>query len=215
MMLTIALPTGRVFSDAVEMIAGAGLPCDGLASPGRKLVIEAGEFRYILAKPSDVPLYVSYGTADLAFAGGDVLLESAMPVVELLDTGAGRCSVVVAGPRSQAERFRGHASELMGLKVATKYPRIADGHFSARGVQVDIIHLHGSIELAPKLGLSDCILDIVQTGSTLRANSLEVLEHVCDGSLRLVASRKSTALRWKEVQSVMNKISSHVKEKRP
>ena len=215
MMLTIALPTGRVFSDAAEMIAGAGLPCDGLASPGRKLVIEAGEFRYILAKPSDVPLYVSYGTADLAFAGGDVLLESAMPVVELLDTGAGRCSVVVAGPRSQAERFRGPASELMGLKVATKYPRLAAGHFPARGVQVDLIHLHGSIELAPKLGLSDCILDIVQTGSTLRANSLEVLEHVCDVSLRLVASRKSTALRWKEVQSVMNKISSHVKEKRP
>jgi ATP phosphoribosyltransferase len=158
---------------------------------------------------------VSYGTADLAFAGGDVLLESAMPLVELFDTGKGRCRVVVAGPRSLAPRFLGHASELMWLKVATKYPRIADGHFSARGAQVDIIHLHGSIELAPKLGLSDCILDIVQTGGTLKANSLEVLEHVCDISLRLVASRKSTALRWDEVQSVAKKIEEAAEETRP
>lgn len=213
-MLTIALPTGRVFPDAAKIVFSAGLPCSGLVSPGRKLVIEDGDFRYILAKPSDVPLYVSYGTADLAFAGGDVLLESAMPVVELLDTGMGRCRVVVAGPCSLADRFQGHASELMWLKVATKYPRIADRHFSARGAQVDIISLHGSIELAPKLGLSDCILDIVQTGSTLKANNLEVLEHVCDVSLRLVASKKSTALRWSEVQSVMNRISDVVKERK-
>ena len=214
-MLTIALPTGRVFSEAAELLMAAGLPASSLASPGRKLVFEEGNFRYILAKPSDVPLYVSYGAADLAFAGGDVLQESALPLVEILDTGRGRCRVVVAGPASLAERFRGHASERMWLKVATKYPRIADNHFSSKGAQVDIIHLHGSIELAPRLGLSDCILDIVQTGSTLRANSLEILEHVCDVSLRLVASRKSTAMRWKEIQSVMNKISSLVKEKRP
>lgn len=214
-MLTIALPTGRVFADAAGIIEASGLPCSGLSSPGRKLVIEDGDFRYILAKPSDVPLYVSYGTADLAFAGGDVLLESAMPVVELFDTGKGRCRVVVAGPKSLAPRFRGHASELMWLKVATKYPRIADGHFSTRGAQVDIIHLHGSIELAPKLGLSDCILDIVQTGGTLKANSLEVLEHVCDISLRLVASRKSTALRWDEVQSVAKKIEEATEGTRP
>ena len=213
-MLTIALPTGRVFSDAVEMISGAGLPCDGLASPGRKLVIESGDFRYILAKPSDVPLYVSYGTADLAFAGGDVLLESAMPVVELLDTGSGRCSVVVAGPRSQAERFRGHASELMGLKVATKYPRIADGHFSARGAQVDIIHLHGSIELAPKLGLSDCILDIVQTGTTLKANGLVVLEEFFPVSLRLVSSLAASQLAWEALEDVTERIARACERRR-
>jgi ATP phosphoribosyltransferase len=203
-MLTIALPTGRVFPEAAALLASAGLPASCLASPGRRLVFEEGNFRYILAKPSDVPLYVGYGTADLAFAGGDVLQESALPLVELLDTGKGKCRVVVAGPPLLADRFRGHASEQMWLKVATKYPRITDDHFSSKGVQVDIIHLHGSIELAPKLGLSDCILDIVQTGSTLKANNLEVLEHVSDVSLRLVASKKSVALRWSEIRSVSN-----------
>ncbi|HOO87627.1 MAG TPA: ATP phosphoribosyltransferase [Synergistales bacterium] len=213
-MLTIALPTGRVFSEAAELLMAAGLPASSLASPGRKLVFEEENFRYILAKPSDVPLYVSYGAADLAFAGGDVLQESALPLVEILDTGRGRCRVVVAGPASLAERFRGHASERMWLKVATKYPRIADNHFSSKGAQVDIIHLHGSIELAPKLGLSDCILDIVQTGSTLKANHLEVLEHVSDVSLRLVASKKSVALRWADIRAVSRAIKSRCKEVR-
>ena len=211
-MLTIALPTGRVFPQAVELIRRAGLPSKELSSPGRRLVLEEGGIRYILAKPADVPLYVGYGTADLAFAGGDVLLESAMPLVELLDTEQGRCSVVVAGPRSVSCRFLGHASELMGMKVATKYPRIADRHFSSRGAQVDILHLHGSIELAPKLGLADCILDIVQTGNTLKANSLEVFEEVCSVSLRLVGSRKSIAFRWPEVREIRRKIAEAVKE---
>ncbi len=206
-MLTIALPTGRVFSQAVDLIRGAGLPWKELSSPGRRLVMEEEGIRYILAKPSDVPLYVGYGTADLAFAGGDVLLESGMPLVELLDTEQGKCSVVVAGPRSVASRFLGHSSELMGIRVATKYPRIADRHFSSRGAQVDILHLHGSIELAPKLGLADCILDIVQTGNTLKANSLEILEEVCSVSLRLVGSRKSIAFRWPEVREIRRKIS--------
>jgi ATP phosphoribosyltransferase len=100
----------------------------------------------------------------------------------------------------------------MWLKVATKYPRIADNHFSSKGAQVDIIHLHGSIELAPKLGLSDCILDIVQTGGTLKANHLEVLEHVSDVSLRLVASKKSVALRWADIRAVSRAIRSRCKE---
>lgn len=211
-MLTIALPTGRVFSQAAELIRRAGLPSKELSSPGRRLVIEEEGIRYILAKPTDVPLYVGYGTADLAFAGGDVLLESGMPLVELLDTEQGRCSVVVAGPPSLSCRFQGHASELMGMKVATKYPRIADNYFSSRGAQVDILHLHGSIELAPKLGLADCILDIVQTGNTLKANSLEILEEVCTVSLRLVGSRKSIAFRWPEVREIRRKIAEAVKE---
>lgn len=211
-MLTIALPTGRVFSQAAELIRRAGLPSKELSSPGRRLVIEEEGIRYILAKPTDVPLYVGYGTADLAFAGGDVLLESGMPLVELLDTEQGKCSVVVAGPGSLSPRFRGHASELMGMKVATKYPRIADRYFSSRGAQVDILHLHGSIELAPKLGLADCILDIVQTGNTLKANSLEILEEVCTVSLRLVGSRKSVAFRWPEVREIRRKIAEAVKE---
>ena len=213
-MLTIALPTGRVFSDAAALVAASGLPCSGLESPGRKLVIEDGDFRYILAKPSDVPLYVGYGTADLAFAGSDVLLESAIPLVELLDTGKGKCRVVVAGPAHLKKRFQAHQSELMWLKVATKYPRIADGFFAARGAQVDIIHLHGSIELAPKLGLSDCILDIVQSGNTLRANNLEILEHVCGISLRLVASKKSVALNWAGIRKVTEAISTGLEAER-
>lgn len=206
--MTVALPTGRSFADAAELLKSAGIPSSCLASTGRRLVLEEDGFRYILAKPSDVPLYVSRGAADMGFAGGDVLQESGLPLVELLDTGRVRCRIVVAGPPGQAFRFRGHPSELMWLKVATKYPRIADRHFAKKGVQIDIINLNGSIELAPGLGLSDCILDIVQTGGTLRANNLQEFEVVSEVSLRLVASRKSAALRKSEIDGACRAIGS-------
>ncbi|MDI9369523.1 MAG: ATP phosphoribosyltransferase [Synergistaceae bacterium] len=214
-MLTVALPTGRSFPEAADLLASAGLPTTSLASTGRRLVLEEGGFRYILAKPSDVPLYVSRGAADLGFAGGDVLQESSLPLVEILDTGRSRCRIVVAGPAQQAPRFSGHRSELMGLRVATKYPRIADAHFSRKGVQVDVICLNGSIELAPSLGLSDCILDIVQTGSTLRANGLQEFEFVAEVSMRLVAGRRSATLRRAEIVRISDAIEEVCIRERP
>ncbi|SMG18372.1 ATP phosphoribosyltransferase [Dethiosulfovibrio salsuginis] len=205
-MITIALPTGRVLKEAIEILEDGGLPVEGLKNPGRELVIEEGSTRYILAKPMDVPLYVHRGVADLALAGSDVLWESGSQLVELLDTGRGLCSLQVAGPPELSDRFKGHRSELMGLKVATKYPEIADRHFSRKAIQIDLVHLNGSIELAPRLGLTDCILDIVQTGSTLKANGLVLLEYVAPVSLRLVASRKGASTMWDRIGPLVNSI---------
>ncbi len=205
-MFTIALPTGRVMEDALELLEETGLPVNNLQDCGRNLVVEEGDCRYILAKPMDVPLYAHYGIADLALAGSDVLWESGASLVELADTGRGKCRLAIAGPKELSDRFLGHESEIMGLRIATKYPRIADAHFSARGILIDIVHLHGSIELAPRLEMSDCILDIVQTGGTLRANRLSVIEEIAPVSLRLVASRKSAQLKWERISEIVRKI---------
>ncbi|ADE56817.1 MULTISPECIES: ATP phosphoribosyltransferase [Aminobacterium] len=205
-MLTLALPTGRVMKEAIDLCDNMGLPTAELRKAGRRLVVQENNYRYILAKPTDVPLYVSYGVADLALVGNDVLQESAIDLVELADTERGKCRIVVAGPEELRSIFTGHPSELMWLKIATKYPRIADIYFSSLGVQVEIIHLHGSIELAPALGMAHCILDIVQTGTTLQANKLVVLQEVAKVSLRLVASRQSTSLRWPQMSELLQRI---------
>ncbi len=205
-MLTIALPTGRMLEICRKILKGFGLPCDGLEHRGRSLVVEEKETRYLLAKPMDLPAYVHYGIADIAFAGSDVIRERGGSLVEIADTGEGRCRLAVAGPVGLAERFMGHESGLMGLRIATKYPVITNDYFASRGVQPEIITLHGSIELAPLLGLSDCILDIVQTGNTLKANRLRVLEDVAPVSLRIVASRKSTQTKWEHFDRILSRI---------
>ncbi|HPI98383.1 MAG TPA: ATP phosphoribosyltransferase [Synergistales bacterium] len=207
-MITIALPTGRVLIEALDVLSRLDLPVSLLKSRGRELVIEDGPYRYILAKPMDVPLHVTYGAADLALVGSDVMWEMNAPLIELADTGRGKCRIVIAGPERMAKRFLGHESELMWLRIATKYPNIADRYFSSRGVQVEIIHMHGSIELAPMLGLSDCILDIVQTGSTLKANHLKIFENVTPVSLRLAGSVKSVQTKWEEISIILNKMES-------
>ncbi|HOO63659.1 MAG TPA: ATP phosphoribosyltransferase [Synergistaceae bacterium] len=195
-MLTVALPTGRVLEDALEVLDFLHIPTEILKNRGRKLILEDTSYRFILAKPMDVPLYVNRGIADLALAGSDVLLERKSSVVEIGDTRKGQCRLAIAGPREVAKRFESHESSMTGLRIATKYPRVAEEYFRSRGIQVELLHLHGSIELAPRLGLADCIVDIVQTGSTLKANGLVILEEICPVSLRLVASRKSAHLRW-------------------
>jgi len=205
-MLTVALPTGRVLNEGIHLLDQLEMPTKGLTERGRELVIEEGPYRYILAKPMDVPLHVTYGVADLALLGSDVMWEIGAPLIELADTGKGKCRVVIAGPEFLAEKFIGHKSELMWLRVATKYPNIADRYFSSRGVQVEIIHMHGSIELAPRLGLSDCIMDIVQTGNTLRANHLKIFETVTPVSLRLAASIKSVQTKWQELSGLLDKL---------
>ena len=211
-MLTIALPTGRVLDEARDILEKTGLPVKKLKAIGRELIVEEDMVRYILAKPMDVPLYVDRGVADMGLVGSDVMWESGADLIELLDTGMGVCRLVVAGPPELKGRFGAHCSELMWLRVATKYPNIANTHFSRRGVQVEIVHLNGSIELAPKLGMTDCILDIVQTGTTLEANGLIPLETVGPVSLRLVASRKSASLRWDRIKPVIDSMREAVKE---
>lgn len=209
-MLTFALPTGRSLDDCIEIIEGAGLPSAKLKNAGRNLVIEEDNFRYLLTKPSDVPAMVYYGAADLALAGSDVIEESGIALAELLDTGRGRCFMAIAGPAHAAEKFNGHISRLMGLRVATKYVNIAEKTFASWGVQIKILKLNGSVELAPALKLSDCIFDIVQTGSTLRANGLQIIKETAPVSLRLVAGGGALQMRWGSMFGVVESIGGYI-----
>jgi len=210
-MLTFALPTGRSLQSCIEILAGAGLPVEKLKNPGRNLVIEDGIFRYLLSKPSDVPAMAHYGAADLAIAGSDVIAESGISLAEILDTGRGKCFMAVAGPAEFAAKFDGNTCGLMGIKVATRYARIAERTFDSWGVQIKILKLNGSVELAPALGLSDCIFDIVQTGNTLRANGLTVIKETEPVSLRLVSGQGSVQLRWRLISGVVRAIENYIK----
>jgi ATP phosphoribosyltransferase len=209
-MLTFALPTGRSLDGCIELLEGAGLPVNGLKNAGRNLVIEEGNFRYLLAKPLDVPVMTYYGAADLALAGSDVIDESDIPLVELLDTGYSKCVMAIAGPQEAAGKFSGNICKLMGLRVATKYTHVAEKTFSSWGVQIKILKLNGSVELAPALGLSDCIFDIVQTGSTLRANGLVVIREVMPVSLRLIAGSGAVQTNWESMASTVESIKDFV-----
>lgn len=213
-MLTFALPTGRSLDCCVDILEGAGLPVKKLKNAGRNLVIEDGVFRYLLSKPSDVPAMAYYGAADLAIAGSDVINESGVSLVELLDTERGKCVMAIAAPPEAADKFKGGVCGLMGLKVATKYTRVAEKTFDSWGVQIKILKLHGSIELAPALGLSDCIFDIVQTGNTLRANGLVVIKETEPVSLRLIAGAGAVQLRWGSMSGVVDSIKKYVADGR-
>ena len=183
-MLNIALPKGRLGDRVYTMLKEAGYGCPELENPDRRLVFENPEagVRYFWVKPSDVTIYVERGAADLGIAGKDILLENRPELYELLDLRTGVCRMAVAGP----EGFIDDRSRT--LRVATKFTRIAGDYYAARSRDVDLIRLNGSIELAPILGLSDVIVDIVETGRTLRENGLVVLETVCPVSARLIAN---------------------------
>ncbi len=182
--VNIALPKGRLGDKVYAALKQAGYPCAALEDPGRKLIFENSEagVRYFWVKPSDVAIYVERGAADLGIAGKDILLEYAPDVYELLDLGLGKCRMAVAAPKGFRDDTR------RTLKVATKFPHIASSYYTSLGRDIDIIKLNGSIEIAPMLGLSDVIVDIVETGSTLRENDLEVVETVVPISARLIAN---------------------------
>ncbi|HUE83864.1 MAG TPA: ATP phosphoribosyltransferase [Pyrinomonadaceae bacterium] len=190
-LLTIAVAKGRLQEPVLKLLerAGIGFSPDSLSS--RRLAIEndTGEYRFLFVKPADVPVYVEHGIADCGVVGRDVLLETTTDLLQPLMLGIGRCQVVVAG-RTIAPVPNGGV-----LKVATKYPRLAAEHFGARGVPVEIITLAGSVELAPVLGLADCIVDLMETGETLRENGLVVVEAIAESSACLVVNRASFHLK--------------------
>lgn len=202
-MINIAIPTGRMMKECATVLGQLGLSCSRLEAPDRALIISEKDCRYLLAKPMDVPAYVHYGAADMALVGSDVLMERRVPLVELADTGAGRCRLVIAAPDHLIKRFAPSGNHLNGLKVATKYPNIATSFFHSLGVKLEVVHMHGSVELAPLLGISDCILDIVQSGETLKANGLKVIQEVAQVSMRLVASRRFTQTGWSMISGIM------------
>ena len=183
--LNIALPKGRLGEKVYGLLKKAGYACPAIEDPGRKLIFENPEtkVRYFWVKPSDVAIYVERGAADLGIAGKDILLEYRPEVYELLDLGLGKCRMAVAGPKTFRDR-PGRA-----LRIATKFPHIAADYYAGLGRDIDIIKLNGSIEIAPILGLSDVIVDIVETGKTLKENDLEVMETIVPISARLIANQ--------------------------
>jgi ATP phosphoribosyltransferase len=193
--LTIAMPKGRVLRAVCPLLARAGVPADVLLADDRSLVREApaAGVRFLLLKPDDVPTYVEYGAADLGVCGRDVLMERPCDVYQPLDLGVGRCRMIVAG-------VAGKAPPDGVPRVATKFPRCAAEHFARRGVQAEVVAVHGSVELAPLVGLADLIVDLVETGATLAQNGLEEREEVARVSSVLVANRAAYKLRQDRVR---------------
>lgn len=211
-MITIALPTGRSLKDCVDILEGAGLPASGLRDPGRNLLIENRGIRYLLSKPSDIPAIICCGAADMAIVGNDVTEEAGVSLAELADTRRGKCVMAIAGPSEAKAKLSRGISGLMGLRVATKYVRIAEKTFENQGVQIKILKLNGSVEIAPAIGLSDCIFDIVQTGGTLRANGLDVIKVTKDVSLRLVAGTGTVQTRWNDISIIADAIKNYTND---
>jgi ATP phosphoribosyltransferase len=197
--LTIAVAKGRLQADALALLerAGAALPSEALSSRRLALEDESGRYRFIFVKPADVPVYVEHGIADCGVVGRDVLMESGTDLLQPVTLGIGRCRIVVAA-------LAGVSLGSFGmLRVATKYPRIATAHFGARGRPVEIIELSGSVELAPGLGLADCIVDLVQSGGTLKENGLKEIEEIGVSTGRLVVNRASYQLKAKPIASLI------------
>lgn len=205
-MLNIALPKGRLGEKVYSLFEKAGYACPELLQDSRRLIFEnAGAgVRYFWVKPSDVAIYVERGAADLGVAGKDILLEYEPEVYELLDLGLGRCRMAVAGPKDFYD------SGLRSLKVATKFAGIASAYYERKGREIDIIRLNGSIELAPVLGLSDVIVDIVETGKTLRENDLVVLEEVMPISARLIANKAAYQFKTAEVERLKENVKGMI-----
>lgn len=205
-MVNIALPKGRLGEKAYALLKAAGYPCPTLEQPNRKLIFEneAAGVRYFWAKPSDVAIYVERGAADIGIVGKDILLEYSPDLYELLDLGMGKCRMAVAAPK--------HFREPVGdtLRVATKFPNIARAFYAGKCRDIDIIHLNGSIEIAPILGLSDVIVDIVETGTTLRENDLEVLETIVPISARLISNVASYKFKLNRIRAIRQGLEEQV-----
>ena len=201
-MLNIALPKGRLGEKVYAMFEKAGFACPAIKENTRKLIFENEEcgVRYFWAKPSDVAIYVARGAADIGVAGKDILLEYKPDIYELLDLKTGNCRMAVAAPKG----FRDDPRRT--LKVATKFSNIAGAYYASLGREIDIIHLNGSIELAPILGLSDVIVDIVETGTTLKENDLEVVETIFPISARLIANKAGFKFKTAEIEALLSKV---------
>ena len=201
-MLNIALPKGRLGEKVYAMFKAAGFPCPSIEEQNRKLIFENEEVgvRYFWVKPSDVAIYVERGAADIGVAGKDILLEYKPDVYELLDLNIGKCRMAVAAPKG----FRDDPTRT--LRVATKFSRIARDYYASQGRDIDIIHLNGSIEIAPILGLSDVIVDIVETGTTLKENDLEVFETIVPISARLIANTSSFKFKNEAIERLLTQM---------
>lgn len=198
--LRIALTKGRLEKDTVALFEKIGFDCNAVKNKGRKLILPIGDnqFEVVLAKAADVITYVEHGVCDLGVVGKDTIMEQGSSFYEILDLGFGKCKFALAGEKGK-DFFSGYSAKT----IATKYPNIARSYFESKAMDVKIIKIEGSVELAPLLGLSDAIVDIVETGSTLNENGLEVIETICDISARLIVNAASLKLRKAEIEKLV------------
>lgn len=207
-MLNIALPKGRLGDKVYELFASIGYDCSEIYSDNRKLVFEneANGVRYLLVKPSDVAIYIAHGAADIGVVGKDILEEGNFDIYELLDLNLGKCNMCVAAPNDYVEDFD------RPLRVATKFVNIAKNYYISLNREIEIIKLNGSIEIAPILGLSDVIVDIVESGKTLKENNLRVYEKIMPISARLIANKSSYKFKGNDIDTLMEKLKKELEK---
>lgn len=202
--ITFALPKGRIMQDSMELFSQIGITCPEMEEKNRKLVFENREagYRFIAVRATDVPTYVEYGCADIGVVGKDTLLEQEKDLYEPLDLKFGYCRMMVAEPANRTHNKR--IEQRSQIRVATKYPHVAEKYFAAKGVQAEIIKLYGSIELGPLVGLSEQIVDLVSTGETLRQNGLVEVETIAEITTRLVVNRASLKTKHQRIRSIID-----------
>ena len=207
--LTIALPKGKLFDKSAKMLASLGYTAEGLKENSRKLVItnEQEKIRFIITKTADLPTYVEYGAADIGIIGKDVLMEESKDVYELLDLKFGLCRIMVAVPEALKQE---KLSDYAHMRVATKFPNIAESFFHTMGMQMEFIKLNGSIELAPMVGLAEIIVDIVETGSTLKANKLVEVANIQVATARFIANRVSFKMKFDRIHKITEQLKALV-----
>lgn len=208
--ITIAIPKGRILQDSVALFRKIGIDCEDLLSDTRKLIFENREqrMRYMIVRATDVPTYVEYGSADLGIVGKDTLLEQEKDLYEPLDLRFGYCRMVVAEP---AELSRNDdPAGWTSIRIATKYPNFTEKYFTRKGVQVEIIKLYGSIELAPLVGLSERIVDLVSTGETLKQNGLVEVDTIAEITTRLIVNRASLKTKQKRITEIIEGLERHL-----
>ena len=203
--ITVALPKGKLFKLSTDLLEQVGWSAEGLSEKSRKLVIvnEDKKLKFIITKTADVPTYVEYGAADIGIIGKDVIDESGKDIYELLDLGFGKCHLMMAVPN---ETRRQNLADYAHTRVVTKFPNIAERFFASKGMQMEYIKLHGSIELGPIVGLSDSIVDIVETGTTLKENNLTEIARIMDSTARLIVNRVSFKLKFDRINLLVNEL---------
>lgn len=201
--IRIALTKGRLEQESVKLFSKIGLDCSAFENKGRKLILTAGNYEAVLAKAADVITYVELGACDIGIVGKDTILERGADVYEMMDLEFGKCRFSLAGP-SKSKIFHGHSLKT----VATKYPNVARKYFENKGMDIDIIKIEGSVELAPLLSIADAIVDIVESGATLKENGLEELEEICSISARLIVNSASIKLRKYEIEDFLSRVEA-------
>lgn len=207
--ISIAVPKGKLMKPSVSLLSRVGIKGIGISGDSRRLIFNdrKNHYRLMIVRAIDVPTYVEYGAADMGIAGKELILEQDKDLYEPLDLGFGYCKIIVAGPKNSNYPCSGSPK----LKVATKYPNIAEDYFSRKGIPVEIIKLYGSIELAPLTGLADLIVDLSSSGRTLAENNLVILDVIAESTARLIVNRASIKIKYKRITEIIRKLEDQIK----